>query len=223
MRRPHGHPGAPSGRRRHRHRLVAAVAITLLLAACSGDDDITIADPADEPASEPAAEPTEEPASEPAEEPAAEPVDEPAEEPAEEPIEEPAAEPTGALPDPCGLLTTEEVASATGLPFGDGVFNDALSSDRMHVCDWLSDDPFATAQVLLMRGDIGTEQDSIESAFGEDVIMLDLADASFRTTDGSLVAMQVGELFVQVAYIPPGPGEVADITVALAEQAVARL
>jgi len=69
--------------KRQRKALVASfAAVSLILAACGGDDDT-----ADAPAEEPAA--AEEPAEAPAEEPAAE---EPAEAPAEEPAEEPAAE-----------------------------------------------------------------------------------------------------------------------------------
>ena len=63
--------------KRQRKALVASfAAVSLILAACGGDDDT-----ADAPAEEPAA--AEEPAEAPAEEPAAEPADEPAEEPAE--------------------------------------------------------------------------------------------------------------------------------------------
>ena len=67
--------------KRQRKALVASfAAVSLILAACGGDDDT-----ADAPAEEPAAaeEPAEEPAAEPADEPAAEPADEAAEEPAE--------------------------------------------------------------------------------------------------------------------------------------------
>lgn len=70
--------------KRQRKALVASfAAVSLILAACGGDDDT-----ADAPAEEPAA--AEEPAEAPAEEPAAEPADEPAAEPADEPAEEPA-------------------------------------------------------------------------------------------------------------------------------------
>ena len=63
--------------KRQRKALVASfAAVSLILAACGGDDDT-----ADAPAAEPAA--AEEPAEAPAEEPAAEPAAEPAEEPAE--------------------------------------------------------------------------------------------------------------------------------------------
>ena len=74
--------------KRQRKALVASfAAVSLILAACGGDDDSADAPaPAEEPAAA-AEEPAEEPAAEPADEPAAEPADEPADEPAEEPAE----------------------------------------------------------------------------------------------------------------------------------------
>ncbi|MFP5486713.1 MAG: ABC transporter substrate-binding protein, partial [Acidimicrobiia bacterium] len=68
------------------------VGLSLVAAACGGDDDDEPV--AEEPTEEPAEEPTEEPAEEPMEEPAEEPTEEPAEEPTEEPAEEPTEEPT---------------------------------------------------------------------------------------------------------------------------------
>lgn len=138
------------------------------------------------------------------------------------PDEEPAAA-TGDLPDPCALLTTQEIRNATGHPFGDAVFNEDLSGDAQVICDWTSEDPFATAQVLIVRSNLESQRETVESAFGEKTVALDLADGAYRTKEGSLVAMQVGDLFVQVAYIPPGPGNVADVTVGLAEQALSRI
>ncbi len=181
--------------------VIGAVVLTVTLAACSGSDEVTLDD---------APTPTEAAATSPAEE-QTEP-DEP-------------TEPTGSgdLPDPCSLLTTEEIAAATGNPFGGGTYNEALSSDLLQICDWTSDDPFATAQVLLGQTDIESQREITVSAFGENVVELDLADESFRTEEGSVVAMQVGDLYVQVSYIPPGPGDVADITVSLAETALGRL
>lgn len=72
--------------RNRRARAVAVLTVlTLVAAACGGDDDA-------EPADEPAAEPADEPAAEPADEPAAEPAEEPADDGGEAPAEEPMAE-----------------------------------------------------------------------------------------------------------------------------------
>jgi hypothetical protein len=49
------------------------------------------------------------------------------------------------------------------------------------------------------------------------------ADQAYQTPEGSIVAMEVGDLFVQVAYIPSSPGNVNDATLQLAQIAVTNL
>ncbi|MFN3258684.1 MAG: sugar ABC transporter substrate-binding protein [Ilumatobacter sp.] len=71
----------------------AAIAGSLIVAACGSDDDT--AEPAEDPTEEPAEDPAE-PADEPAGDPAEEPADDPAEEPAEDPADDPADEPADA-------------------------------------------------------------------------------------------------------------------------------
>lgn len=46
------------------------------------------------------------------------------------------AEPSADMPDPCAALTTEEVSTATGVEFGDGVFSDLVSNEFQVACDW---------------------------------------------------------------------------------------
>ncbi len=129
------------------------------------------------------------------------------------------------LPDPCGLLTVDELHQATGVDFPEGSLNEALSNDSQVICDWVNEDPLSTAQVLVNANGASFEDQraSVEDAFGEPTVDVDLADGAYRTTEGSLVAMKVGPLFVQVSYIPNGPGDVADATVALAGDVLARL
>jgi hypothetical protein len=43
----------------------------------------------------------------------------------------------GDLPDPCSLLTLDDVMTATGVTFGEGVLNDELSGESQVVCDWI--------------------------------------------------------------------------------------
>lgn len=130
------------------------------------------------------------------------------------------------VPDPCSLLTVDQLADATGVTtFAEGEFNETLSGGDQSVCDWISDDPFATAQVLITPfGDsLDSQRASVEEAFDEPTVDVDLADGAYRTDEGSIVAMRVGALFVQVSYIPSGPGEVADATVQLAGNVVEAL
>lgn len=175
----------------------ATLAAVALLAGCSADP----ATPTDETVTEPAGGEATEGAS------------------------DPAARDTQGLPDACALLTQQEVSDATGLPFGAGVPNDEFSSEDVVVCDWASDDPFATAQVLVSVGGDGFEDQraSLEEAFGEETVDVDLADAAYRTAEGSLVAMRVGDLFVQVSYLPSESDDVTDATLELARAALDRL
>ncbi len=132
---------------------------------------------------------------------------------------------SSSLPDPCGLLTVDELRQATGVDFPEGVRNEALSNESQVICDWVSEGPLSTAQVLVNDNGASFDEQraSVEDAFGEPAVDVDLADAAYRTTEGSLVAMKVGALFVQVSYIPNGPGNVADATVALAGDVLAHL
>jgi hypothetical protein len=130
----------------------------------------------------------------------------------------------GDFPDPCALLSSAELVEATGQPFGEGTFNEDLSNQNQAICDWISEDPFATAQVLISSfGDIDSQRESVEESFGEETVDVDLTEGAYRTAEGSLVAMSVGDWFVQVSYIPSGPGSVGDTTVGLAEKVLSRL
>ncbi len=179
-----------------RRGAVAIVAILLMVSACGDDDDgAGDASPAPSDTSSDVSSDGDEPAD-------------------DGPSDAARAE----VPDPCGLLATSDLVDATGLPFADGEFNRDLSNENQSICDWISEDPFATAQVLVTPfGDsFETQRASVEAAFDEPTVDLDLAEAAYRTQEGSLVAMQAGGLFVQVSYLPPGPGDVGDITVGLA-------
>jgi hypothetical protein len=55
------------------------------------------------------------------------------------------------VPDLCSLLTTDDNDGATGVTFGEGAFNDTLSSAFQAICDWAAtDDTFATVQTLIV-------------------------------------------------------------------------
>ena len=129
------------------------------------------------------------------------------------------------LPDPCGLLATDDLNTATGLEFGEGAVNDTMSGPGRAVCDWTSDSPFATAQTLLFAdGDLEMNRETAAEISGEPLdVEVPGADQAYQTPEGSIVAMAVGDLFVQVSYIPSGPGNVNEVTLQLAETAVGNL
>ena len=90
----------------------------------------------------------------------------------------------------------------------------------------MSNDPFATGQVLISPGStFDQERKGVEDAFSEKTVEVKVpgADAAYATVEGSVVAMKVGDLFVQVSYIPSGSGKVTDITTSLAATAVSNL
>ncbi len=130
-----------------------------------------------------------------------------------------------ALPDPCALLTTADLAEATGLTFGEGTYNETLSAENRAICDWISDDPFATAQTLIFaNADFEGNRASAAEVSGEPLeVQVTGAARAYQTPEGSIVAMEIGEYFVQVAYIPPGPGNVNAATLALAEKVAGRV
>ena len=131
-----------------------------------------------------------------------------------------------ALGDPCALLTAADFRAASGLPFGEGAFNESFSAPERRICDWTSSDPYATGQVLIAPGaGFASSRQDIEEAFDEKVVSLGVpgADDAYATSEGSIVAILVGDSFIQVSYIPPGPGNVTEITQVLAATAVSNL
>lgn len=121
--------------------------------------------------------------------------------------------------DPCALLTVSDLEAATGVAFAAGVYNESLSGDALWICDFVaSGTEFATAQVLVVPdGSLESARDGAEGALGG-VIDVDVAGASaaFATPEGSIIGMQVGDRYVQVAYLPSGPGDVLAETTQLA-------
>jgi hypothetical protein len=135
--------------------------------------------------------------------------------------------PSGVGVDPCSLLTSAEISATTGVEFGEGTINDSMTHDGQAVCDWVSTgSDFATAQVLIVASDVfDTNKSSAEEVFGlaTDPVEVAGADRTYATAEGSIVAMDIGGEFVQVAYVPSGPGEVLDKTLALAEIVAGRM
>lgn len=131
--------------------------------------------------------------------------------------------------DPCSLLTAGEISAATGIEFGEGAINEAISRGEQSVCDWVSaGSEFATAQVLIVDG--GGDQFEGNMSTAEEIFGLATepaavagADRTYATAEGSIVAMDIGGTFVQVAYIPAGTENVLDATLELAAIAAGRM
>lgn len=132
---------------------------------------------------------------------------------------------SGESVDPCSLLTVEDLQVATGVDFGEGAVNDAMTNDTNAVCDWASSgDEFATAQVIIVRGgaeNLDSQKEGADEVSPTSEVEVQGADQAYRTEEGSIVGMAIGDDFVQVSYIPSGPGDVGDATLQLAETAAA--
>jgi hypothetical protein len=131
----------------------------------------------------------------------------------------------GDMPDPCALLTVEDILTATGAPFDAGVFNEELSSEDQVICDWTGREEFALVQVLFH--DIDSFEGNRDSAeeFTGDVTDVEIpgVSAAFATGEGAIIGMQVDRGYLQVSYIPNGPGSVREETTQLATIAAAHL
>ena len=131
----------------------------------------------------------------------------------------------GDTPDPCSLLTAEELTELTGVEFGEGTFNEDLSAGGNQICDWLAVDAFDTVQVLINPDSSGFPQsrDGAVDA-GMEVVDVDIevagADAAY-IVEGGIVATALGDMFVQVSYL--ASGDTAEQAVEIAEVAVSRL
>jgi hypothetical protein len=124
----------------------------------------------------------------------------------------------------CMLLTPEELQTATGVPFADGAYNADLSGEHQSICDWISSgDAFATAQVLVSDWPYQPSKEGSASAFTLVGVTVPGATQAYATEEGSLIGMEIGGRYVQVAYIPAGPGNVLDATTQLAAIVAGRM
>ncbi len=133
------------------------------------------------------------------------------------------------LPDPCGLLTTAEISSATGLSFGAPEPNDLISGDDRAACDWVTTGTtFATAQVLIATSSAAPfddEKAGTKDTFGLDVVDISVPGAAraFTIKGGNIVAMDMGDIYLQVSFTPSSSDDVTDTTTGLAASAAAKV
>jgi hypothetical protein len=190
-----------------RRWILVVAAVSVLMAACSGSDGTSAADTTTTVSSTTAGE--------------AETTSTVATEP--DPETTTSAATAGSGTD-CMLLTPEELQTATGVPFADGASNADLSGEHQSICDWISSgDVFATAQVLVSDWPYQPSKESSASAFTLVDVTVPGATQAYATEEGSLVGMEIGGRYVQVAYIPAGPGNVLDATTQLAAIVAGRI
>jgi hypothetical protein len=122
--------------------------------------------------------------------------------------------------DPCTLLTTDQVAAATGATAQDGELAVDQSDENQAVCIWNTDaGTVAFVQVFLNESSSAGQRATAEEALGVPAEDVEIPGATEAYAFGGLVGAQVGEYFVQVTVIPDDP----EAGVTLAGQAVATL
>lgn len=143
-------------------------------------------------------------------------------------LQAPAATVTPAVVDVCSLLTPSDITTATGLSWAEGAFDETLSAQDRFVCNWYNaGGGYALVQVMVVANPAAFDQNRVEAAdvFGlaEGSLVIAGADGAYATEEGSLVGMDIQDRFVQVTYVPPGPGNVLDATRQLAQVVAERL
>ena len=126
------------------------------------------------------------------------------------------------MPDPCALLTVDDVEAATGVSFDEGVFNEGLSSEIQGTCEWFSTGEFAFVQIVVVGIDsYDSNRASADEILGVMDVEIPGVSAAYVTTEGSVIGMAMGSSFLQVSYVPSGPGTVLEETIQLATIAAA--
>jgi hypothetical protein len=128
----------------------------------------------------------------------------------------------GGLPDPCTLLTEAELSAATGDTYGPGVPAPGLSNETISACEWSGPD-IDTVQVLVSSMDSfeQSREVNVDTYGGVEDVDIAGADRAYAVAGGFLIAMTVGDLYVQVSLI--ADGDPAKATRELAGKVAGRL
>jgi len=211
-----------------RRRYAAVGSLVLVLASCGGDPSSEPAESAGPASDSPSAStpPTDAPPTT---------VTVPATEPT--PTESSPTEPTNVdteveaaeRPDPCSVWTVADLEAATGLIFGEGVYNETMSVNGQDICDWITTgDVLANAQVLVLAP--GLDHDFLRSGTEASAgpvtgVKMDGAEVAHISGDGRILGIDLGGgVVLQLAYIPPlGVTDTGEQLIELANAAVANL
>jgi hypothetical protein len=114
-----------------------------------------------------------------------------------------AAPATGPLPDPCSLLTRDQVAAA--LPgAGAGKADPSLSSSTQQACRWTSSSAGrGYVQVVVSHGDARRSAGASQGSLGPvEVVSLKGASFGYLAGKGWVAGAQVNTVFVQITLTP---------------------
>jgi len=129
---------------------------------------------------------------------------------------------SGAMPDPCALLSPAEIESAAGFAVGDGVADADRQSDTKVLCEWTSTGVDGFVAIAVAPG--------YPVPFGEGetvvgtTVAIDIPGASeaFRLVTYGSVAMRVDGDYIVVSSAGSPSSESSDVTLPLASLVASR-
>ncbi|MDN4475881.1 DUF3558 family protein [Demequina sp. SYSU T00192] len=124
------------------------------------------------------------------------------------------------LPDPCTLVSAADLEQVSGVPFGEGMLAEDIATATEASCVWEAvDGPLPIVQVLVVAApdQAAARRESTEEWMGTatDVEVAGATDA-YAAGAGTILGMQVGDVFVEVSYMS-GEDDVTAIGTAIAE------
>ena len=131
------------------------------------------------------------------------------------------------VPNPCDVLTTDQVEGILGIAYDDAKPNDLLSTETQAICEWWATDAPGTFVQVIIKVDaaqVAVERDSANEGLGAtvDETITGATDA-YSMLQGAMIGMAVDDYFVQVSNLSGQGGDHTDETVALAELVAAKI
>ena len=127
------------------------------------------------------------------------------------------------IPDPCALLSPDDIEAITGFPVGEGLAEPDRQTDVSSLCEWTQTDDLGTVTVALAPG-YPVPYEEGETRLGKTVaIEIPGASEAYSVSDGLSVGMSVDGTYVAVAFSGALDGSRGDVTVELATLVAERL
>lgn len=141
-------------------------------------------------------------------------------------VDQNSTETSADIPDPCLLLTPEDLEESTGLVFLDGVPSATRTNSVEAVCEWQTEettDHFGVVQLVVSSLDYEEMMDAASTVYDVQDIEVAGADRAFADVSGSPVGVDAGGLFLQVTYSGSDQDTIRPAASALAELAISTL
>ncbi len=140
----------------------------------------------------------------------------------------PAAGDTANVPDPCSLLTVDQISAAVGATVQPGKIDAKVSQGGQKACEWTggADSPYPFVQVLITPyGDqLDSQRQSAQDSLGDVAdVTIPGATGAYSFASGSTIGMAVKGYFVQVSYNDTGVSDYATPAQQLATEVVAAI